>query len=144
MGQTHGAPETKVVDFQTIDLSAVPIRNFPQNVEELNSNVVYTITMLITLSVSYKQLIALPHEIGTLSNLTVLNGESSQHSHTESHTLTSLFTVCNNQLTSLPHEIGTLSNLTLLFGESSQHSHTESHSNITVHSVFQPVDIIAS
>ena len=49
------------------------------------------------------------------------------HHNTESHTLTSLFTVSDNQLTSLPHEIGTLSNLTELLGESSQHSHTESY-----------------
>ena len=62
--------------------------------------------------------------------------------HTLNHTL-SLFTVSHNQLISLPHEIGTLSNLTRLDGESSQHSHTESHT-ITVHSVSQPVDIIAS
>ena len=63
--------------------------------------------------------------------------------NTESHTLTSLFTVYNNQLTSLPHEIGTLSNITKLDGESSQ-DHTLNHTNVTVHSVSQPVDIIAS
>ena len=73
--------------------------------------------MLITVTVSDNQLTSLPHEIGTLSNLRELRGESSQHSHTESHTLTSLFTVSFNQLVSLPHEIGTLSNLTVLYGE---------------------------
>ena len=40
MGQTQGAPETKV-DFQKTNLHAVPIQNIPQNVEELNRNVVY-------------------------------------------------------------------------------------------------------
>ena len=40
MGQTQGAPETKLVDFQTRNLREVPIQNIPQNVEELNRNVV--------------------------------------------------------------------------------------------------------
>ena len=66
-------------------------------------------------------------------------------SHHNINTLNhTLYTVSINQLTSLPHEIVTLSNLTWLNGESSQHLHTESHSNITVHSVLQPVEIIAS
>ena len=81
MGQTQGAK----VDFQRRNLRAVPIQNIPQNVEELNSNVVYKITMLITGTVSDNQLTSLPHEIGSLSNLTVLRGDSAQHSHTESH-----------------------------------------------------------
>ena len=57
---------------------------------------------------------------------------------------TNAHVVFDNHLISLPHEIGTLSNLTKLNGESSQYSHTESHSNITVHSVLQPFEIIAS
>ena len=40
MSQSQGAPETKV-DFQKRNLHAVPIQNIPQNVEELNRNVVY-------------------------------------------------------------------------------------------------------
>ena len=77
MGQTQGAPETKV-NLETRNLREVPIQNIPQNVEELNRNVLYELTMLITVTVSFNQLTSLPHEIGTLSNLTVLNGESSQ------------------------------------------------------------------